>query len=442
MTTTVTKISRVFSALALAVAVGFAALPDRAAAQGLFDPVITVNNAPITRFELEQRARFLQLLRAPGDPQKLAREQLIEDRLKMQAARANGIEISEENLLEGMTRFASRANLSAEELIKALAGAGVAEETFRDFVRSGVSWAELTRARFGPRVAVTEEDLERARQATGGAGGVQVLLSEIIMPFTPETQPEVEERAREIAELDSESAFSAQARRYSATNTAGRGGRLPWTPINQLPPALQGIVLSLAPGEVSDPLPLEGAVALFQMRDIMETDVPDPTYAAIEYAAYYIDGGRSEAALSRARRIEEDTDTCDDLYGIAQGQPESVLEIGSKAPGDIPNDIAIELAKLDPGEVSYALTRADGQTLVVLMLCGRSVEIAPDPAAPVAAAEGDGTQTTADSPEVEAAALELSQTEALTRQIGDQRLNSYAEGYLAQLKAEARIVER
>ncbi|WP_259400220.1 peptidylprolyl isomerase [Roseovarius sp. SCSIO 43702] len=422
---------------ALALALFATQVPERAAAQSLFEAVITVNDAPITRFELEQRTRMLQLLRAPGDPRKLAREQLIEDRLKLQAARRDGIEVSEEEVQAGMDRFASQGGLTGEELAQRFEGAGVSEESFRAFIRAGVTWAELTRAKFGPRVSVTEEDIDRAREAIGRGGGVEVLMSEIIIPYTPQTQEQVEETARRIAEVTSESAFSAEARRYSATRTKGNGGRLPWTPISDLPPALQGIVLSLAPGDVTDPLPLEGAIALFQLRDIRETEVPEPTYAAIEYAAYYIAGGRSKAAIARAQRIEADTDTCDDLYGIAQGQPESVLERGSKAPGEIPQDIAYELSKLDPGEVSYALTRANGETLVLLMLCGRSETIEDEE--PVVTAEDE---TTADSEAGEQQALSLSETERLSRQIGDQRLNSYAQGYLAELKADARIVEK
>ncbi|HAR53371.1 MAG TPA: peptidylprolyl isomerase, partial [Roseovarius nubinhibens] len=144
--------------------------------------------------------------------------------------------------------------------------------------------------------------------------------------------------------------------------------------------------------------------------------------------------GRSEQALARAARVEADTDTCDDLYGIAQGEDPRVLERGSKAPSEIPQDIAYELSKLDPGEVSYTLTRSNGETLVLLMLCGRSQTIAEE-----APATGE---TTADSAEGEAAANALSETEMLSRQIGDQRLASYADGYMAQLKAEARIVEK
>lgn len=403
-------------------------------AQGLFDPVITVDGQAITRYELQQREKLLELLRAPADPRRLAREQLIDDRLKLQAASAQGIVVNEEQIRQGMEQFAAQGNLTADQMIALLGQNGVSEQTFRDFVRAGITWRELTQARFGPRVSVSEEDLERARDAITRGTGVRVLLSEIIIPYTPETQEQVQELARRISQVESEGAFSSAAAQYSVTPTKAQGGRLPWTPITKLPPVLRPLVLGLAPGEVTDPLPLQGAVALFQMRDIEETESPDPEYAAIEYAAYYIPGGRTEAALARAARVAADTDTCDDLYGIAKGQPPEVLERGSKAPSEIPDDIAIELSKLDPGEVSTALTRANGQTLVLLMLCGRSEVIEED--APAAEApEGEAA-------EGETAQPDLAQTQALSQQIANQRLDSFAQGYLEQLRAEARIVEK
>lgn len=387
------------------------ALP--AVAQSLFSPVVKVNDQAITGYEIQQRARMLTLFRAPGNPSELAREQLIEERLKVDAARAVGLVLEDADIQVGMEEFASRANMTAAEFVSALEGAGVSEQSFRDFVRAGVTWRELVRARFASRVSVSEADLERARAALTGDTGVRVLLSEIIMPVTPQDLEEVQERAARISELDSIPAFSAEAQRYSASGTASRGGRLDWMPITNLPPQLRPVILGLAPGDVSEPLPIEGALALFQLRDIEETDAPDPEYAAIEYAAYYIAGGRSDQALARAERVRADTDTCDDLYGIAKGEPAEVLERGSFAPEELPQDIALELAKLDPGEVSTALTRANGQTLVFLMLCGRTPAL-----------EGEGP-----SPE------------ELTNVIRNRRIDSFAEGYLAQLRAEARIVE-
>lgn len=407
------KLFATFAKAAAVAGLGFAPMAP-ATAQGLFETVITVNDLSITRYEIEQRARLLTLFRAPGDPQELAREQLIEDRLKLDAALANGIVVEEEDVRTGMEEFAGRVNMDLEQMIRALAGAGVDEPTYREFVRAGLSWRELTQARFAGRISVSEADLERAKSAVTGQTGVRVLLSEIIMPTGNVNPQVVQERAARISEITSVSAFSAEARRYSATATRGNGGRLPWQSITDLPPVLRSIVLALAPGEVSDPLPIDGAIALFQLRDIEELDTATPEYSAIEYAAYYIAGGRSDAALARAARVKADVDTCDDLYGVAQGQPESVLERGTKAPEELPTDIAFELAKLDAGEVSTALTRSNGETLVFLMMCGRTPKL-----------EDEGPTD-----------------EDLTGFIRNQRLQSFSDGYLEQLRAEARIVEK
>ena len=129
--------------------------------------------------------------------------------------------------------------------------------------------------------------------------------------------------------------------------------------------------------------------------------------------AYYIPGGRTEPALKEAARIAATVDTCDDLYGIAKGQPAEVLERGAKAPNDIPRDVALELAKLDRHEVSTNLTRANGQTLVFLMLCARTPVVAAD------AVRAD-----------------------VLSQLQNRRLQNYAESYLQELRADARIVAK
>lgn len=381
------------------------------AAQGLFSPAITVNDRVITGYELEQRQRFVELLRAPGDPAEVARQQLIEERLKLEAASAQGIVPGEEEIIAGMEEFAGRANLTREEFVQALAAGGVAEASFREFVEAGLAWRELVRARFAGRVQISEAEIDRALSGAGGTGGVRVLLSEIIMPAPAPQAEAVNARARRISQITSEAAFSAEARRYSATPSRANGGRLPWRNINDLPPALRPIILALAPGEVTDPLPIPDAVALFQLRAIEETDYAEPDYAAIDYATYLIPGGRSAQALAEAQRITDLTDRCDDLYGIAKGQPEERLTRISRAPGEIPQDIGIELAKLDPGETSAVLTRGDN--LLLVMMCGRTAAVNEDTA-----------------------------REDVVAALRNRRITAYADGYLQQLLADARIVER
>ena len=403
----------VFALLAVALVLS---APLTARAQGLFAPVVSVNDQVVTRYEVEQRTQLLRLFRTPGDLPAMARQQLIEDRLKLAEARAVGIELSEEAILQGMSDFAARSELSREDFLRALAAGGVQEQTFRDFVVAALSWRDLVRARFVPRVRISEADVDKALGAISGGSSVRVLLSEIIIPAPPQQAVEVQARAEQISQITSIPQFSAEAGRVSATASRDRGGRLDWMPITNLPAPLRPIILGLGVGEVTPPIPLEGAVALFQLRGIEETGVTAPEYAAIDYAAYYLPGGRSEATLQTAARLRSRVDTCDDLYGVAHGQPPEVLERQARTPEDLPRDIAVELAKLDRGEISTNLTRAaaDGsEMLMVLMLCGRTPAGAED--------------TSRDD---------------IRMQLQNRRLESYANGYLAQLVSDARIVER
>jgi peptidyl-prolyl cis-trans isomerase SurA len=404
------KLSWVHALGALAL-ISFADL-DSAMAQDLFEPVILVNEDAITGYELEQRELFLQALSAPGDIAVEARKGLIEDRLRQQAGRAAGLEALVEGIDIGMEEFAARANLNKDEFIAELARIGVSEETYRDFVASGIVWRELVRMRFGGQAQVSEAEIDRALQATG-ASGVRVLISELIMPATEQDLPAVMERAERIAKITSVEAFSEQARQYSAAATSENGGKVDWLPLANLPPLLRPQLLTLATGEVTPPITIPNAVALFQLRGIQETTLAAPKIAAIEYAAYYIAGGRTEDALAKAAKLKSEVDTCDDLYKSAYGQSDSVLSRESLKPADVPKDIALELAKLDDGEVSTALTTTDGQALVFLMLCGRTAEI-----------------------------NEETSREDVASSLRQRRLTTLSQSYLDQLLADARIVEK
>ncbi|WP_380992626.1 peptidylprolyl isomerase [Sedimentitalea sp. HM32M-2] len=388
-------------------------LAGSAIAQGLFAPVIMVNDQVITRFELEQRALFLQLLRAPGNPRQLAREALIEDRLKLQAVKAAGMSISPEDVEAGIEELAARTELSAEEFIAALKQSGVALQTLQDFAKVNVAWRDLIRARFLSQARPTEAEIDRALGSAGGGSGIRVLLSEIIIPVTPQTAEQVDALAQEIAQLTSQQAFSQAATQYSAAQTRNSGGRMNWLDLNALPPGLRPVILALSPGEITDPIALPEAVALFQMRGIQESNIAAPRYSAIEYATYAIPGGRSPEALAEAARIGAAVDSCDDLYGIALNQPPERLVRESRKPGEIPRDIATELAKLDENESSTALTRANGQTLLYLMLCGRTAALNED------ASRAD-----------------------VANALVSQRLQAFAQSYLDQLQADAVIVEK
>ncbi len=349
-----------------------------AQAQNLFAPVAQVNDSVVTAFELQQRMQMMTLL-GGGASQDAALDALIDDRLKSEIARRANIVPSEEAIAAGIAEFATRGDLETEQFLGLLSQNGVSQETFRDFIISGLAWRDYARARFASRVSVSEADIDRALRDNGPSGGLLVSMSEIFLPARNDRERAESERlAKQIAANPTIAAFAAAARQYSVAPSREVSGRMTPTPLGNLPVPLRVAATTLKPGGISEPLFTGNAVGIFQLRGLSEIDAPTPNASSIEYAAYYIDGGRSEAALAAAAKIRARVDTCDDLYGIAKNQPTEVLDIDTLATSDIPTDVAKELAQLDPGESSVALTRSNGQTLVFLMLCNRTFEKTAD----------------------------------------------------------------
>ncbi|CTQ50256.1 peptidylprolyl isomerase [Jannaschia donghaensis] len=392
----------------LAVLLALATTGDPARAQQPFAAAATVNGEAVTNFQVLQRAQFYTLLRAPNADFEGAKATMINETLQVQAARAAGIEITPDQLDEGMVEFASRANLTPDAFIAALEQSGVAPETFRDFIRNGIYWRTLVQQRFGPRARPAPSEVERA--LARGPGSVRVLLSEIAIPITPETQAEVQALAQRLSDtVVGQAAFERAARTYSRSRTARAGGRLDYLPLAELSPAIASQVLTLAPGEVSDPVNLGSFVGLFLLRDLDESGSSTPETLSIDYAEYLIPGGRTPEALSAAAQLRDRVDVCDDLYGVARGAPEGTLTRVITPISDIPGDLRQELAKLDEGEASTLLTR--NGFLRFVMMCDRVAE-----------------------PSEEA-------FQALGQQILNERLGSYAEGYLEELRADAIITQ-
>ncbi|WP_372887574.1 peptidylprolyl isomerase, partial [Shimia sp.] len=338
-------LSRLIGTATLCLGLGLATT-SAARAQSAFSPAILVNDQAVTYFEIEQRALLLTLMNAPGDLRRLAREQLIDERLQNAAAELLGVRPSEDSVQAGIARFSERANQPPEQLIEALKAEGVAEETLRDFVYSGIAWSSLIQARYGGKVQISEAEIDRAIASNTGAGGINVLLSEIVIPVSDQTRGQVAAIAHQLAAITSPEDFEAAARKYSKAATAADGGRLKWLSITKLPAELRPAIMALNKGEVTAPVPLPNAIALFQMRGKAEAATPAPRYSAIDYAVLTLPGGRAAETLQLAERIRGRIDTCDDLYGEARAFPEDYLQRQSVAPGKLPRDLALELARL------------------------------------------------------------------------------------------------
>ena len=392
--------------IGLAALVLIGSFQSAAQAQGLFDPVISVNRAAITAYELEQREQFLEILQRSSGMAQRAREDLIEDRLKMAAADRSGIKLSGAQLLSAMNEFAANANLELEQLLETLAQSGVDEQTYRDFIMVGVTWRELIRARFAARSAPSEAEIDRALASAAAQGGVKVLLTEIVLPAgSAEELNSSRQTAERLGRISSTADFSEQARRLSVAQSRVNGGRLEWANMSDLPDGLRPIISGLRPGQITTPLEVPNAVVLFQLRDVAETTAQSPEISAIEYAHLKGPADAVKAATQMA-------DTCDDFYGAAKDDPSLTLTIRSESPDQMSQALSLRLMGLDKNEFDdMPAAAAAGDHAEIVMLCARVY-----------------------------AALEDVSRGQVADNLRSARISSLADGFLAELRASADIV--
>lgn len=336
-----------------------------------FAQVLSVNGRGISGFEIDQRARLISLLGASADPRKQAEDDLITDRLHRDAANRANIVISREQITQGMSEFAGRANMDTEAFLKAIGEAGVEPQTFRDFVEAGLSWREVVRAKYAGKLTITEAEISRAMDTSSERGkGTRLLMQEFIIPVQPGQEAQAQAIAQQASNATDEATFGALARKYSATASRGAGGRLPWTDLDDVPPALRTIMLGLAPGATSEPLDIPNAIAVFRLRAIDEDGATSAGEQTLEYAEYLIPSIATPEGQAELSRVSAGADSCNDLYALNKGQDAARLTVETRDLPQIPADVALQLTHLDPGEISSAIMR--GGNTVLVMLCSRT----------------------------------------------------------------------
>ena len=338
---------------------------SKAQADFLLAAKIQVNNSVITQFELDQRAKFLGVLKFADNHSELAQTQLIEERLKQSEAQKLNISASDFEIEDALTRFASRANLTVKEFNKELKRIEIYPDTFRSYVETEVIWQKLVNKKFGAQSSVSNLQLQRAKSISKFEDTIQVLLTEIIIPFSTDDRSEKENLANLLKQIRSKEEFSNAAHKHSKAPTATVGGRVKWQNFDRLPGIIKPLILGLSPGQVTEPIMLTKAIALFQLRDIREIKTDRTQLELLDFV-------KVKSDLKYLLFVQDNVHNCSDLEAIIGDQTEVTLTRKKLLSDEIPNTLVPVLDKLDQNESEIIVE--DGQSQLVIM-CERNNQL-------------------------------------------------------------------
>ena len=348
--------------------------------------VATVNDKIITGFDLRQRMLML-IASAQVQPteenlpaiQQAALNNLIEDRLKAQEmTKFKQLTVTAADIEEEITDMARRAGTTPAEYMHFLEEGGINPEAFRENLRVEIGWQRLTGGRFGSRArASTLQVDQEIRRLNEAAAQPQYLLGEIyIEAARVGGQQAALNGARQLVQQIIQGApFQAVAQQFSSAPSAS--ARVPgdagWVVKASLQQPLQAALDQLQPGQLSNPIPVEGGVYILYLRD--KRDGAATSLASLKQVMVELPEAATEAQIAAATRT---------LEGMRQGLTcDTILSTARATSGVTGADLGeSDIANLAPQFQQFARTSEVGAVstpirtplgLHLVALCGRRV---------------------------------------------------------------------
>ena len=128
----------------------------------LFQTAVKVNDQVITNYEIFQRKQMMQAFGEKNITQNNIINLLINERLYIQAGIELNISPSENDVKSGINDFAARGKLTAGELLEYLKLQNISTETFKNFIKVGITWREVIRIRFKKLNSISKKEIDLA----------------------------------------------------------------------------------------------------------------------------------------------------------------------------------------------------------------------------------------------------------------------------------------
>lgn len=418
------SVPRLLGCLALlAVLGGLPMVP--AGAQESMRIAAVVNEDIISELDIYMRLRMAMLSAQLEDsPETRSRlmpqvlRSLIDDRLKLQEAKREGIRVNPADIDKRIDAIGERNNMSRQELEEFLRGNGVLIEAVADQLNAELSWARLVQRKLRPRITITDQEInDEARRIRATAGQTEYKLYQIFLAVdAPDQEAQVRDSGeRLIEQLNAGADFESLASEFSQDEGALKGGDWGWMRRDQMEPAVAQEIQTAPTGQVVGPVRGTGGYYIAFVKETRTSggaETADGT-VNVKLLLWPLAANAAEnevnRAISQAQTMATQIEGCAQMAQVASDAAPAVYrELGNVLVSDLPEE-ARSTAINQPIDLPSDPIRTN-QGIALYVICDRQA----------------GDEAT------------LSRTSIADR-LGQQRLETLARGYLSDLRRAAVI---
>lgn len=383
-----------------------------------------VNGEVITQTDIEQRLQLLAIANGgqipPDERDRVAQQvlrNLIDETLEIQAAKDEKIEIKKSDVDRTVQRVAQNVKQNPGQLAAFLQQNGSDIKTLRRQIEGEIAWQRLQHEKIESGVTVGDDEVKAVLDKLNKSKGTEEYrVGEIFLASTPATDAETLDTANKIlTQLRGGASFAGYARQYSVATTANVGGDLGWVRPEQLPTQLATVLKEMPAGSISNPIQVPGGYSIIAVQDTRKILTPDPRDAVLSLKQVSINfpkGTTREAAepvVARFAEAAKNIGGCGGTDKIASEFHGEVVTSDGVKMRDLPAALQRLMVPMQVGQATQPFGSLE-EGVRVLVICGRD--------------EVDQSAPTYDD---------------IYQQLNDERVNSRARRYLADLRRDAVI---
>jgi peptidyl-prolyl cis-trans isomerase SurA len=337
--------------------------------------------------------------------------------LEVQAAKTEKIDVKKSDIDKTVQRVAAGVKQTPEQMAAYLDTHGSSIASLRKQIEGEIAWQRLQHAKIESGVSVGDDEVKAVLDRLNASKGTEEYrVGEIFLSSTPYTEEQTLQNAGKILDqLKNGASFAGYARQYSEASTAAVGGDLGWVRPEQLPAPLAAALREMGPGTISNPIPVAGGVSIIAVQDTRKILTPDPRDAILslkQVSITFPKGTTREQAEPVVARFAEAAKTiggCGGAEKIAAEFHGEVVQSDQVKMRDLPTTLQQMMLPMQVGQATQPFGSLD-EAVRVLVMCGRDQL---DPTAP--------------------------SYDDVYNQLNDERVNSRARRYLADLRRDAVI---
>lgn len=258
--------------------------------------IAVVNGEMISSTDIEERAKaFVMNTRIPFNAETkkmiIAKviQSAIDEKLKLQEAERQGIEISDKEIDASIQNFEQNNKIPAGQLKSLLAKEGVSMKVFREQMKSDLAWIRVIRRQLMAAGNITDKEIEESiNQSAKDMMTPKYMVSEIVIK---------KENAKNlgdlVANLRRDPRFELYAAQFSESPSASNGGNLGWLNKGQLAEPLDNKVLAMKEGEVSDPIQIGNEFYILKLVQVYNPKRDKPKLPSKEEMKKFIENKKN-----------------------------------------------------------------------------------------------------------------------------------------------------